>query len=102
MSFDLNEGSVSVKKLVNGNETAPEDPFFSRNILAEGVTIEDVEIQRRGRLSEGTAHVDFGFAGLGEFLLVHLKGAKGGRFTVTALPNGGRVEVLEGHREIGP
>jgi hypothetical protein len=100
MRLDLNDSTVAIKKMVNGEETIPEDPFFSRNILDDGVSIEDVEIQRLGKLGEGEVNVDFGFAGLGEFIVIHLKGRKKGRFTLTALPYGGRVEVLEGYQEI--
>jgi general secretion pathway protein H len=100
MRLDLNDNAVIIKKMVNGEETIPEDPFFSRNILDDGVSIEDAEIQRLGKLGEGVVNVDFGFAGLGEFIVIHLKGGKEGHFTVTALPYGGRVEVLEGYQEM--
>jgi hypothetical protein len=100
MRLDLNDSTVVIKKIVEGEETNPEDPFFSRNILDDGVSIEDIEIQRLGKLGEGVINVDFGAAGLGEFIVIHLKGEKDGRFTVTAFPYGGRVEVLEGYREI--
>ena len=100
MRLDLSEGTVTVMKFVDGEETAPEDPFFSRNILDKGVSIEDIEIPRLGKLGEGVINVDFAVAGLGDFVVVHLKGANGGQFTVTAFPYGGRVEVLEGYQEM--
>jgi len=100
MRLDLNDSTVTIKKMVNGEETTPEDPFFSRNILADGVSMEDIEIQRLGKLGEGVVNVDFGVAGLGEVIVIHLKGGNEGHFTVTALPYGGRVEVLEGYQEI--
>jgi len=100
MRLDLNDSTVTIKKMVNGEETTPEDPFFSRNILADGVSMEDIEIQRLGKLGEGVVNVDFGVAGLGEVIVIHLKGVKEGHFTVTALPYCGRVEVLEGYQEI--
>jgi general secretion pathway protein H len=100
MRLDLNEGTVVIKKIINGEEAPPEDPFFSRSILDDGVSIEDIEVQRVGKLGEGVVNVDFGVAGLGEFVVIHLKGGKEGRFTVTALPYGGRVDLLEGYQEI--
>jgi len=100
MQVDLTDNRISVKKIVNGEETAPEDPFFARKFLADGVTIEDVETARQGKLGEGAVDVDFGVAGLGDFTVIHLKGAKESHFTVTALPSGGRVEVLEGYQEM--
>jgi general secretion pathway protein H len=100
MLLSLTDNTVTVKKIVNGEETAPEDPFFSRKFLNDRVTIEDVEIPRLGKLGEGMVTVDFGVAGLGEFIVIHLKGAQESHFTLTALPGGGRVEVLEGYQEM--
>jgi len=100
VEFGLTDGTVTVKKIVNGEETAPEDPFFSRKILADRVTVEDVEIPRLGKLTEGTVNVDFGVAGLGEFMIIHLKGAKEAHFTLTAYPEGGKVEIAEGYQEM--
>ena len=100
MQVDLTDNRISVKKIVNGEETAPEDPFFARKFLADGVTIEDVETARQGKLGEGAVDVDFGVAGLGDFIVIHLKGTKESHFTVTALPYGGRVEVLDGYQEM--
>jgi len=100
MRLDMADNTVTVKKIVDGEERAPEDPFFSRQIMAEGVSIEDIEIPRLGKTGEGNVNIDFGVSGLEESLIIHLKGAKGDHFTVTALPNGRRVEVLEGYQEI--
>jgi len=100
MLLDLSDNTIMVKKIVNGEETEPEDPFFTRKLLTEGVSIEDVEIPRLGKLTEGVVNVDFGVAGLGEFIIIHLKGLKEGHFTVTAMPDGGKVKVLEGYQEM--
>jgi general secretion pathway protein H len=100
MLLNLTDNTVTVKKIANNEETAPEDPFFTRKFLAEGVTIEDVEISRLGKLGEGVVTMDFGVAGLAEFTIIHLKGAKESHFTVTALPGGGRVEVADGYQEM--
>ena len=100
MQVDLTDNRITVKKMVNGEETAPEDPFFARKLLGEGVAIEDVEIPRLGKLGEGAVTMEFGVAGLAEFTIIHLKGVKESHFTVTALPDGGRVEVSEGYQEM--
>ena len=44
MLLGLTDNTITVKKLVNGEEVPPEDPFFARKILADGVTIDDIEI----------------------------------------------------------
>ncbi|HEX9022360.1 MAG TPA: prepilin-type N-terminal cleavage/methylation domain-containing protein [Geobacteraceae bacterium] len=100
MQLDMTDNTVIVKKIVDNEETAPEDPFFSRKVLAEGVSIEDVEVPRLGKTGEGVVEADFGVAGLGEFTVIHLKGEKGGHFTITAFPNGGKVTVEEGYQEM--
>ena len=100
MLLDLTDNTIAVKKIVNGEEAPPDDPFFAGKLLAEGVSIEDVEIPRLGKLSEGTVSVDFGVAGLGEFVIIHLKGTRDDHFTVTAIPDGGRVEAQEGYQEM--
>ena len=51
---------------------------------------------------EGAITVDFGVAGLGDVVVIHLKGTKGTHFTVTALPYGDKVEVVEGYQELKP
>jgi general secretion pathway protein H len=100
MRLDLTDNAVTVTKIVNGEEAAPDDPFFTRKILAEGVAIEDVEVSRLGKLGEGVVTMDFGVAGLGDVMVIHLKGGKETHFTVTALPYGGKVAVLEGYQEM--
>ena len=100
MLLSLTDNAITVKKVVNGEEAPPGDPFFDRQILADGVTIEDIEIPRLGKLGEGEVRADFGVAGLGDFIVIHLKGVKDSHFTITALPGGGRVEALEGYQEV--
>jgi general secretion pathway protein H len=100
MLLDLTDNTITVKQITNGEETAPDDPFFARKLLADGVTVEDVEIPRLGKLGVGEITVDFGGRGLEEFIIIHLKGGKENRFTVMAFPGGGKVNVLEGYQEV--
>ena len=98
MALNLTDNTITVKKIVNGEETVPEDPFFARKVLPEGIAIEDVITPRLGKVGEGTVNVDFGMEGLGDLLIIHLKGGDERRMTVTALPAGGRVDILEGYQ----
>jgi len=100
MRLDLADNTITVKQITNGEETAPDDPFFARKLLADGVTVEDVEIPRLGKLGVGEVTVFFGGRGLEEFIIIHLKGGKEHRFTVMAFPSGGKVQVLEGYQEV--
>ncbi len=100
LRLDVTGNTVTVSKPGdNGEETVPTDPFLSRPVLTEGVTIADVEVPRLGKLTEGNVAMAFGVAGLGEFTVIHLRGVRDNYLTITAFPNGGRVTVSNGYRE---
>jgi general secretion pathway protein H len=99
LHLDVTGSNIAVRKSGNKEETAPDDPFLNRQILTDGVTLEDVEVPRLGKLARGDVAMDFGVAGLGEFTVIHLQGTKGNHLTITAFPNGGRVSVLDGYLE---
>ncbi len=100
LHLDMASNTVTVRKVADGEETTADDSFLSKHLLAEGVTISDVETPRLGRTSEGEVIVSFGVSGIEEFITVHLKGAKGDHFTVAAFPQNGKVKVLEGYQEV--
>jgi general secretion pathway protein H len=103
LHFNLTEGTITItRKDADGVDVPPEDTFLGRHFLAVGVTLEDVELQRLGKVSSGEAAVDFGVGGLEEFVSIHLKGSGGGQFTVDAFPQSGKVKVSEGYREAAP
>lgn len=102
LHFNIAENSLSVVKLSDkGEEVAPDDQFFTRKLLADGIIIEDVTAPRLGKMTEGDVPITFGPMGMPEPLVVHLKGEEK-RFTVTAYPNGGKVVVQEGYQEVQP
>ena len=102
LQFNLADSSLAVRKVVNGEETTDPDPFFSRRVLADGISIEDVRIPRLGKLSTGEVTVGFGPSGLEDFVIIHLKGSRDRHFTVTAYPQNGKVKVGEGYQEVEP
>ena len=103
LHFNLTEGTITItRKTADGADVPPEDPFLGRHFLAEGVTLEDVELQRLGKVSSGEVAVDFGVGGLEEFISIHLKGSGGGQYTVDAFPQSGKVKIFEGYREAAP
>jgi general secretion pathway protein H len=100
LHFNLTEGTIAItRKNADGEDVPPEDVFLGRQFLAEGVTLEDVEIQRLGKISSGEVVVDFGVGGLEEYVSIHLQGKGGGHFTVDAFPQSGKVKVYEEYRE---
>jgi general secretion pathway protein H len=100
MHLNLADGTVSVNRINASGEEAPtDDPFLSRGFLADGVVVEDVELQRLGKVVEGEVTIDFGGSGLEEFMIIHLRGAGSAHFTVMAFPQNGKVKVLEGYKE---
>ena len=100
LHFNLTDGTIAItRKNADGEDVPPEDTFLGRHFLADGVTVEDVELQRLGKVSSGEVAVDFGAGGLEEYVSIHLHGSGGGRFTVDAFPRSGKVKVYEGYRE---
>lgn len=101
LHVNLRENSIMVtRKLANGDEVPPEDPLLSRNSLTAGIVIADLQSPRLGKVTEGEVVVDFGSAGLSEFLILHLSSSKGENFTVTGYPQGGKVKILSGYQEV--
>jgi len=88
------------RKLASGDEVPPDDRFFSRDIIASGISITDVTTPRLGKVSEGEVVIDIGGAGIMEFLSIHLAGGEGQAYTVAAFPGNGRVKVLAGYEEM--
>jgi len=84
-----------------GTESRPSDTFFNRRILADGVTVVDVQIPRLGTVSTGEVLLDFGPAGLADIATIHLRESGGDQMTVTIFPFGSRVKVQEGYQEVG-
>ena len=101
LRINMTDSSLSVtRKLQNGEEVPPDDPLLTRKILAKGITITDLQSPRIGKLTEGEFTVDFGAAGLSDFLTLHLCAAKGECYTVAGYPQGGKIKLLSGYQEV--
>lgn len=101
LRLNISAGTIRVtRKMASGDEVPPDDRLLTREILASRITITDVSTPRLGKVSEGEVIIDFGGAGLTEFLTVHLASASGKAFTVAAFPNNGRVKTLAGYEEL--
>lgn len=98
LHLNMSGNTITIGKPGNGGESPPTDPFLSRPILTEGVTLADVEVPRLGKLTTGDVTMDFSVGGLGEFTVIHLRGGKDNYLTITAFPNGGRVTVSDGYQ----
>jgi general secretion pathway protein H len=100
LHLNLTDGTVTVtRKGDDGADVPPDDTFLGRRFLADGITIEDVELPRLGKVSSGEVVINFGGGGLEEFLTVHLQGAHDTHFTVAAFPQNGKVKIFEGYQE---
>lgn len=95
--FDISGGDITVLKGEGGASEG--DTFTGRRILADGVSIEDVATPSQGKKGAGEMVLDFGPLGIREFVAIHLRTERGGRFTVLAYPGSGKVKALEGYRE---
>ena len=100
LHLNLSEERVSVtRKNSAGEQVSPNDSFLGRRFLADGIVIEDVMIPRLGKVAIGEVMVDFGAAGLEEFVIIHLRTGQGSQFTIAAFPHSGKVKVVEGYLE---
>ena len=101
LHINISESSLRVtRKLASGDEIPPEDPLLSRNVIASGIIITDLQSPRLGTVTEGEALIDFGAGGLSEFLTLHLNSPKGESFTIVNYPRGGKVKLLSGYQEV--
>jgi len=100
LHLNLADNSVKIAKLAaTGEELPPDDAFMNRRLLEEGISIEDVTAPGVGKLSEGEAIIPFGPGGMGDCLTIHLKGGER-QYTIFAYPFGGKVEAVEGYKEL--
>jgi general secretion pathway protein H len=100
LHLNMSENSVRITKLsAVREEQAPDDEFMTRKLLEEGISIEDVTVPGPGKTTEGEAVIPFGPGGMSECLTIHLKGGEQ-QYTIIAYPFGGKVEVLEGYKEL--
>ncbi len=94
-------GKIEVVRVPPGeSESRSGDTFFNRRMLADGVTVNDVQIPRLGTVSTGEVLLDFGPAGLADIAVIHLRESRGDQMTITVFPFGGRVKVQEGYQEV--
>jgi len=101
LHINVSQSSFRVtRKLASGDEIPPEDPLLSRNVIASGIIITDLQSPRLGTVAEGEVLFDFGAGGLSEFLTIHLKSSKGESFTIVNYPRGGKVKILSGYQEL--
>ena len=101
LHINISENTIKVtRRLASGDEIPPEDQLLSRNVLATGIIIADLQSPRLGKVTEGEVLIDFGAGGLSEFLTLHLSSAKGESFTVAGYPHGGKVKILPGYQAL--
>jgi len=100
--INLKDNSIMIRKIVEGEETIDTDPFFSRPVLADGISIEDISVSGLGKTNEGEVTVGFGPGGLEDFMTIHLKGSRDKHFTVIAHPQNKRVKAVDGYQEVSP
>ena len=99
LELNMTDNSTKVSKIsATGEELAPDDQFLNRQLVEEGITIEDVTTPRLGKVSEGQVLLPFGPGGNPDGIMIHLKGGEQ-HYTVIAYPAGGKVKVLEGYQE---
>lgn len=100
LTVDLRAGTCALLQVTEAGEgVTPADPFFSRQLLADGITVSGALVANLGAVSAGEVTVPIGPGGLSELLAVYLQNGRGEQFTVMAFPQGGRVTVVAGRQE---
>lgn len=100
LHLNIATNSVRVNRRLPGGDEAPvQDGILNRDILEKGISLVDVNTSRLGKVTDGEVTMDFGAAGLTEFLTIHLAAGTNKSVTVTACPNNGRVSISEGYQE---
>lgn len=100
LHLNVADNTITItEKAADGSEKPPEESFAAKRILAEGITLQDVEIPRLGKINAGEVVLDFATGGLTDFTVIHLQSAANSHFTVIAYPRTGKVKVLEGYQE---
>jgi general secretion pathway protein H len=100
LHLNIADNSTKIAKLgPSGEEVPPDDQFMNRQLLQEGISIEDVTVPQLGKVTEGEVLLSFGPSGYADCVTIHLKGGDG-HYTVIAYPSGGKVKVLEGYQEV--
>lgn len=101
LHINISENTLRVtRKLPSGDELPPDDPLLARKVLESGVAIADLQSPRLGKVTEGEVLLDFGAAGLSEFVTLHLNSPGGESFTIAGYPAGGKVKLLAGYQEL--
>jgi general secretion pathway protein H len=91
--------AVFARIAADGSDSPPDDPLLARQLLGEGIQIEDVITERLGKVSEGEVVVRFSSGGLAEFVIIHLKGGRDEQYTIMAYPHNGKVVPMAGYQE---
>lgn len=100
LRFTVGTGEVRIAELrSDGMESAPTDPFLSRQVIADGVVVKDLQTPRLGKVSDGQVALDVGPAGIAEPATIHLLSIGGKEMTLEISPYARRVIVTEGYRE---
>lgn len=100
LHLNISANSIRInRRLPSGDEAPAEDRMLSREILDKGIALSDVNTPKLGKVTEGEVTMDFGAAGLTEFLIIHLAAGPDKAVTITAYPNNGRVRIMEGYQE---
>ena len=100
LHFNLADNSTRIAKIsASGEELPPDDQFMNRQLIEEGIIIEDVTTPGLGKVAEGEVVLPFGPGGTPDGITIHLKGGEL-HYTIVAYPAGGKVLVEEGYQEV--
>jgi prepilin-type N-terminal cleavage/methylation domain-containing protein len=100
LNLDIKENAYWVSKEVGkGKFVRDGTPKGQANNLPPGVWVMDFVHPGRGKVQEGTVHVEFSPTGWAEECSIHIQKGEGEAFTLFIHPLGGKVDLVSGYVE---
>jgi general secretion pathway protein H len=102
LTVDMEKNSYFISLLNTGGSFEKKDVLFAKETqLPDGIVFQSVQIPGQGKLTGGQAHIHFFPMGMAQFSAIHIQGRNDEVMTLLIHPLTGRVEILDGYREIG-
>ena len=100
VNLDIRENTFWISKEKDKKEfLVVSSPYGQRTHLPPGLVFLDIQQPHRGKIREGTGHVEFSPTGWAKDCTIHLRRGEEDIFTIFVYPLGGKVEIISGYVE---
>ncbi len=101
LTFDLKKNEYYISLLNSKNQfEETELPFVRRTKLPGGLTIADINVTPRGKVTQGKAMIHFFPGGYMERAVIHLKDDSSNEVTLITRPLTGKVKIFKGYIDV--